>query len=206
MKQNEIMLNALSREELEDLLGEQHIGTSYDTPLRKDAFDLRDEEKMKVISSHFREIMLTLGLDLQDDSLRGTPKRVAKMFVKEIFSGLNPENKPAVALSDNKYNYNQMLVEKNITLYSNCEHHFVPIIGKAHIGYISSGKVIGIKNQSNSSILLTKAAGTGKAYYSNCKRIKNSFANRQRCSADRCSTFMCFFQGCKRHKQQYSYG
>jgi len=144
MKQNEIMLNALSREELEDLLGEQHIGTSYDTPLRKDAFDLRDEEKMKVISSHFREIMLTLGLDLQDDSLRGTPKRVAKMFVKEIFSGLNPENKPAVALFDNKYNYNQMLVEKNITLYSNCEHHFVPIIGKAHIGYISSGKVIGL--------------------------------------------------------------
>jgi len=144
MKQNEIMLNALSREELEDLLGEQHIGTSYDTPLRKDAFDLTDEEKMKVISSHFREIMLTLGLDLQDDSLRGTPKRVAKMFVKEIFSGLNPENKPAVALFDNKYNYNQMLVEKNITLYSNCEHHFVPIIGKAHIGYISSGKVIGL--------------------------------------------------------------
>ena len=144
MKQNETMLNTLSREELEDLLGEHHIGTSYNTPLRKDAFDLPDEEKMKVISSHFREIMLTLGLDLQDDSLKGTPKRIAKMFVKEIFSGLNPENKPAVALFNNKYNYNQMLVEKNITLYSNCEHHFVPIIGKAHIGYISSGKVIGL--------------------------------------------------------------
>ena len=144
MKHNEIMLNALSLEELEDLSGEQHIGTSYNTPLRKDAFDLTDEEKMKDISSHFREIMLTLGLDLQDDSLKGTPKRIAKMFVKEIFSGLNPENKPAVALFNNKYNYNQMLVEKNITLYSNCEHHFVPIIGKAHIGYISSGKVIGL--------------------------------------------------------------
>jgi len=136
--------NNMTLEELEDLFGEQHIATSYDTPMRKDAFDLSDEEKMKIISRHFREIMLTLGLDLQDDSLKGTPKRVSKMFVKEIFSGLNPENKPSVALFDNKYNYNQMLVEKNITLYSNCEHHFVPIIGKAHIGYISSGKVIGL--------------------------------------------------------------
>jgi len=148
VNQNEIMLNTpgnnLTLEELEDLFGEQHIGTSYDTPMRKDAFDIPDEEKIKIISRHFREIMLTLGLDLQDDSLKGTPKRVAKMFVKEIFSGLNPGNKPVIALFDNKYNYNQMLVEKNITLYSNCEHHFVPIIGKAHIGYISSGKVIGL--------------------------------------------------------------
>jgi GTP cyclohydrolase I len=147
MKQNEMMLNTPGNNltlELEDLFGEQHIATSCDTPLRNDAFYLSDEEKMKIISRHFREIMLTLGLDLQDDSLRGTPKRVAKMFVKEIFSGLNPENKPVIALFDNKYNYNQMLVEKNITLYSNCEHHFVPIIGKAHIGYISSGKVIGL--------------------------------------------------------------
>ncbi|MEP6950802.1 MAG: GTP cyclohydrolase I FolE [Ginsengibacter sp.] len=148
MMQNEMMLNTagnkLSLEELEDLFGEQHIATSYDTSLRNDAFDLSDEEKVKIIARHFREIMLTLGLDLQDDSLRGTPKRVAKMFVKEIFSGLNPDNKPVIALFDNKYNYNQMLVEKNITLYSNCEHHFVPIIGKAHIGYISSGKVIGL--------------------------------------------------------------
>lgn len=148
MKQNEIVWNTpgnkMSLEELEELLGEQHAGTCYDTPLRKDAFDLSDEEKIQVISRHFREIMLTLGLDLQDDSLKGTPKRVAKMFVKEMFGGLNPENKPGLALFDNKYNYNQMLVEKNITLYSNCEHHFVPIIGKAHIGYISSGKVIGL--------------------------------------------------------------
>jgi GTP cyclohydrolase I len=134
----------LSATEIEDLLGEQHIGTSYDTPLRSDAFDLSDEEKMSKISHHFREIMQTLGLDLTDDSLNGTPGRVAKMFVKEIFSGLNPENKPAIALFDNKYQYNQMLVEKNITLYSNCEHHFVPIIGKAHVAYISSGKVIGL--------------------------------------------------------------
>ncbi|MBN8672879.1 MAG: GTP cyclohydrolase I FolE [Chitinophagales bacterium] len=129
---------------LEDVIGEQHISTSYDTPLRADAFDLTDEEKIKIISGHFREIMNTLGLDLSDDSLRGTPGRVAKMFVKEIFSGLDPRNKPAIALFENKYRYNQMLVEKNITFYSNCEHHFVPIIGKVHVAYISSGKVIGL--------------------------------------------------------------
>lgn len=130
--------------ELAELLGEQHIGTSYDTPLRTDAFDLSDDEKIKTIAHHFRQIMQTLGLDLNDDSLNGTPKRVAKMYVKEIFSGLNPANKPQVALFENKYRYNQMLVEKNITLYSNCEHHFVPIIGKAHVAYISAGKVIGL--------------------------------------------------------------
>jgi GTP cyclohydrolase I len=130
--------------EIEEILGEQHIGTSYDTPLRKDAFDLSDQEKIGTIAYHFREIMQTLGLDLTDDSLNGTPNRVAKMYVKEIFSGLNPANKPKIALFDNKYQYNQMLVEKNIVLYSNCEHHFVPIIGKAHIAYISSGKVIGL--------------------------------------------------------------
>lgn len=136
--------NDLSLEEIEELLGEQHIGTSYDTPLRDDAFVLTDEEKIKIISHHFREIMNTLGLDLTDDSLNGTPLRVAKMYVKEIFRGLDSKNKPAIALFDNKYRYKQMLVEKNITLYSNCEHHFVPIIGKAHIAYVSSGKVIGL--------------------------------------------------------------
>ena len=136
--------NSQSLLELEDLLGEQHIGTSYDTPLRSDAFDLSDEEKIRIISGHFREIMITLGRDLSDDSLNGTPGRVAKMYVKEIFGGLNAKNKPDIALFDNKYRYSQMLVEKNITLYSNCEHHFVPIIGKAHIAYILSGKVIGL--------------------------------------------------------------
>jgi len=130
--------------ELEDLLGEQHIGTSHDTPLRNDAFDLSDNEKMSLIAYHFREIMQTMGLDMSDDSLNGTPNRVAKMFIKEIFSGLDPKNKPKISLFENKYRYNQMLVERNITLYSNCEHHFVPIIGTAHIGYISSGKIIGL--------------------------------------------------------------
>ncbi len=115
-----------------------------ETPLKPDAFLLADEEKVQLIEEHFVEIMDILGLDLKDDSLKGTPRRVAKMFVKEIFSGLNPENKPKVSLFDNKYKYRQMLVEKNITVKSFCEHHFLPIYGKAHIAYISTGKVIGL--------------------------------------------------------------
>lgn len=125
-------------------IGDEHISTSVETPLRPDAFDLTDEEKKAKIEYHFRQIMETLGLDLTDDSLRGTPKRVAKMYVEEIFSGLKPENKPQIALFENKYEYNGMLVEKNISFYSNCEHHFVPIMGKAHVAYISNGKVIGL--------------------------------------------------------------
>jgi len=129
---------------LEDLLGDEHISTSADTPLRADAFDMDDKTKMLKIEEHFREIMNVLGLDLTDDSLRGTPKRVAKMYVQEIFSGLNPKNKPEIALFENKYKYKEMLVEKDITFYSNCEHHFVPIFGKAHVAYISNGQVIGL--------------------------------------------------------------
>ena len=124
--------------------GDNHITTSMDTPLREDAFKLDDETKIELIEEKFRDIMNILGLDLNDDSLSGTPHRVAKMYISEIFSGLNPENKPKIALFDNKYKYNEMLVEKNITFYSNCEHHFVPIIGKAHVAYISNGKVIGL--------------------------------------------------------------
>jgi GTP cyclohydrolase I len=127
-----------------DEVGDDHLFTSLDTPLREDAFRISDTEKKKIIAFHFAEIMKTLGLDLTDDSLKGTPQRVAKMYVDEIYSGLNPKNKPQVALFENKYQYNQMLVEKNISLYSNCEHHFVPIMGLAHVAYISSGKVIGL--------------------------------------------------------------
>ncbi|WP_128543469.1 GTP cyclohydrolase I FolE [Larkinella soli] len=127
-----------------DEIGDEHIASSYDTPLREDAFDIDDNRKIELIEKHFREIMNILGLDLTDDSLKGTPKRVAKMYVKEIFSGLNPVNKPKVTLFDNKYQYNEMLVEKGITVQSHCEHHFVPILGKAHVAYISSGKVIGL--------------------------------------------------------------
>jgi GTP cyclohydrolase I len=125
-------------------MGNHHVLTGYDTPLRKDAFALSDTEKMTRIAASFREIMETLGLDLRDDSLKGTPERVARMYVQEVFSGLNPANKPKMALFENPYQYNQMLVEKDITFYSNCEHHFVPIYGKAHLAYISSGKVIGL--------------------------------------------------------------
>ena len=127
-----------------DLIGDNHIMTSLETPLREDAFDLSDEEKMKTIEFHYRKIMETLGLDLTDDSLSGTPKRVAKMYIKELFKGLDPANKPKVSTFDNKYQYNDMLVEKNITVYSNCEHHFLPIIGKAHVAYIPNGRVIGL--------------------------------------------------------------
>ena len=127
-----------------DELGEDHVGTSDETPLRKDAFDMSDEEKMDRIEDHFREIMEIMGMDLTDDSLSGTPRRVAKMFIKEVFKGLNPANKPSPTMFENRYNYSRMLVEKDINIYSTCEHHFLPIYGKAHIAYISSGKVIGL--------------------------------------------------------------
>lgn len=149
MKLNGTSSNTLHRDLLRDIdiieAGDDHMYTgSVETPMRDDAFVLTNSEKKEKIAKHFKEIMLTLGLDLDDDSLKGTPERVAKMYVEEIFSGLDPTNKPKPALFENKYAYNEMLVEKNITLYSNCEHHFVPIIGKAHIAYISNGKVIGL--------------------------------------------------------------
>jgi GTP cyclohydrolase I len=125
-------------------LGDDHVSTSEETPLREDAFVLTDEEKIGRIKESVREIMLTLGLDLEDDSLKGTPNRVAKMFVKEIFGGLHPERKPKSSTFDNKYKYGEMLVEKNITLYSTCEHHLLPIVGRAHVAYISKGTVVGL--------------------------------------------------------------
>lgn len=140
LKQKTNPLNGFSHEDI----GDEHLYTGLKTPLRADAFKLSDTEKKERIAILFEEIMDVMGLDLTDDSLKGTPKRVAKMYIDEIFSGLNPKNKPKVALFDNKYQYNQMLVEKNITFYSNCEHHFVPIIGTAHVAYISSGTVIGL--------------------------------------------------------------
>lgn len=135
--------NILTNISVEDI-GNDHLYTSLETPMVADAFSKSDTEKKEIIAFHFTEIMKALDLDLTDDSLKGTPERVAKMYIEEIFSGLNPKNKPKMALFENKYQYNQMLVEKNITFYSNCEHHFVPIYGKAHVAYISSGKVIGL--------------------------------------------------------------
>ena len=123
---------------------EGHYSSSFETPMRADAFELDDDTKIELIAKHFAGIIQILGLDLDDDSLKDTPKRVAKMYVKEIFSGLNPANKPAPTLFKNAYHYNQMLVERNITVFSNCEHHFVPIVGKAHVAYISNGQVIGL--------------------------------------------------------------
>jgi len=127
-----------------ELNGDAHQMTSTETPLRDDAFVKSDSEKIDNIERLFGDIMEELGLDLSDDSLKGTPYRVAKMYVKEMFQGLNPKNKPSLSVFDNKYQYNKMLVEKDITFSSACEHHFLPIVGKAHIGYISSGKVIGL--------------------------------------------------------------
>ena len=127
-----------------DELGEDHLGTSSDTPLRKDAFQISDSDKIESIKEDVKSILHTLGMDLTDDSLKGTPKRVAKMFVNEIFGGLNPKKMPKASTFDNKYKYGEMLVEKNITLYSTCEHHLLPIVGKAHIAYISNGTVVGL--------------------------------------------------------------
>ena len=127
-----------------DLIGDNHVMTSLETPMREDAFVLSNEEKMDKIEFHFEKIMEALGLDLSDDSLKGTPKRVAKMYIKELFKGLDPANKPSMSAFDNKYQYNRMLVEKNITVYSNCEHHFLPIVGSAHVAYIPNGRVIGL--------------------------------------------------------------
>jgi GTP cyclohydrolase IA len=127
-----------------DALGDNHVGTSTNTPLRADAFNLSKEEKIDIIQDDVRRIMETLGLDLSDDSLKGTPHRVAKMFVKEIFAGLDPNKKPKASTFENKYKYGEMLVEKNITVYSTCEHHLLPIVGKAHVAYISNGTVVGL--------------------------------------------------------------
>tara|TARA_B100000427_G_scaffold159152_1_gene132153 strand:- start:196 stop:885 length:690 start_codon:yes stop_codon:yes gene_type:complete len=127
-----------------DDLGEDHVQTSDITPLREDAFEKSNEEKISIIKKNIKEIMHTLGLDLNDDSLMGTPARVAKAYVNEIFSGLNPNLKPKSSVFENKYNYGEMLVEKNITVYSTCEHHLLPIVGKAHVAYISNGTVIGL--------------------------------------------------------------
>ena len=125
-------------------MGDSHVGSSKETPLREDAFEMDDQLKIELIAKHFKEIMHVLGLDLADESLKGTPLRVAKMFINEHFKGLDPKNKQTPTLFENSYDYSEMLVEKDIEFYSTCEHHFVPIFGKAHVSYISSGQVIGL--------------------------------------------------------------
>ncbi len=137
-------LNTKMNDERIEELGENHVGTSAKTPLRADAFEISDEEKINKIQESVKDILHTLGMDLTDDSIQGTPKRVAKAFVNELFMGLNPKNKPSASTFENNYNYGEMLVEKNIVVYSTCEHHLLPIIGRAHVAYISNGKVIGL--------------------------------------------------------------
>jgi GTP cyclohydrolase I len=127
-----------------DSIGDDHVSSSINNPLKKDAFRISDSEKIKLIEEKVYEILDVLGMDLTDDSLKGTPKRVAKMFVKEIFGGLNPDNRPIPSTFKNKFKYGEMLVEKNITLYSTCEHHLLPIVGFAHVAYISNGTVVGL--------------------------------------------------------------
>jgi GTP cyclohydrolase I len=134
----------INNEEFQDEIGNSHISSSATNPVRIDAFDITDDEKIEKIKKDVENILLTLGMDLTDDSLKGTPNRVAKMFVKEIFGGLNPVKKPNASTFENNYKYGEMLVEKNITLYSTCEHHLLPIIGRAHVAYISKGRVIGL--------------------------------------------------------------
>lgn len=134
----------INSEDFQDEIGNNHIATSAENPIRKDAFELTDEQKIESIKKDVHNILATLGMDLTDDSMKGTPNRVAKMFVKEIFGGLNPAKKPSASTFDNNYKYGEMLVEKNITLYSTCEHHLLPIIGRAHVAYISSGRVVGL--------------------------------------------------------------
>lgn len=138
-------MNTDSKIDTPDEQGDLHISNAnIATPLKANAFEMDDAEKIKIIQGHFEKIMDTLGLDLEDDSLKGTPKRVAKMFVQEVFGGLHPDRKPSASTFDNKYNYGEMLVEKNIVVYSTCEHHFLPIVGRAHVAYISKGRVIGL--------------------------------------------------------------
>ncbi|MET1259238.1 GTP cyclohydrolase I FolE [Flagellimonas sp. DF-77] len=127
-----------------EALGDQHVSTSVDTPMRADAFMLSEQEKIEKIQHHFGKIMETLGLDMDDDSLSGTPYRFAKMYVKELFYGLDPSNRPKVSTFENKYGYRKLLVEQDINIDSSCEHHFLPIVGKAHIGYIPKDKVVGL--------------------------------------------------------------
>ncbi|WP_353087180.1 GTP cyclohydrolase I FolE [Flavobacterium sp.] len=134
----------ISEDQLHDDIGNNHIATNESTPLRTDAFELTEDQKIALIKKDVQNILHTLGMDLSDDSLKGTPNRVAKMFVKEIFGGLNPQKKPSSSTFENKYKYNEMLVEKNITVYSTCEHHLLPIVGRAHVAYISNGKVVGL--------------------------------------------------------------
>ena len=127
-----------------ELIDQDHKNFSIETPLRDDAFEISDDEKISIIQKNVKEILETLGMDMTDDSLKGTPKRVAKAYVKELFGGLDPKNLPTSSTFENKYQYGEMLVEKNITVFSTCEHHLLPIYGKAHVAYFAKDRVVGL--------------------------------------------------------------
>lgn len=129
---------------LDNIEDNDHLSSNEQTPLRADAFEKSDTEKIESIKKDVHHILETLGMDMSDDSLKGTPNRVAKMFVNEIFGGLRPDRKPSASTFENKYKYNEMLVEKDIVVYSTCEHHLLPIVGRAHVAYISNGSVVGL--------------------------------------------------------------
>lgn len=116
------------------------ISVTEEKPERK----LTNKEKIDAIAHHFSSIMKILDLDLNDDSLKDTPKRVAKMYVEEIFEGLDDSKIPNIKKFENSFDYKGIILEKNISLFSLCEHHFVPIIGKAHIGYFANKKIVGL--------------------------------------------------------------
>ena len=201
MRQKEILLNIQPLNLPDDDLEDGHVLSSFETPLRADAFELDDEVKIERIEKHFREIMTILGLDLTDDSLNGTPRRVAKMYVKEVFSGLNPKNRPHARLFENKYNYDQMLVEKDITFYSHCEHHFVPIYGKAHVAYFSAGKVIGLSKINRIVQYFAKTApGSGKVNRADREGDRKSFAHPGCWRRSRCEPYVCCFPWCWRYQ------
>jgi GTP cyclohydrolase I len=185
MKPKEILSNTRFIDLSDEEIGDEHLSTTANTPLREDAFEMDDDLENGADRKHFREIMHVLGLDLTDDSLKGTPRRVAKMYVKEIFSGLNPQNKPSIALFENKYKYNEMLVEKDITFYSNCEHHFVPIFGKAHVAYISNGQVIGLSKINRVvQYFARRPASAGASDRADCQRTERDAADGRRSRCD----------------------
>ncbi|UAB82403.1 GTP cyclohydrolase I FolE [Marixanthomonas sp. SCSIO 43207] len=119
-----------------------HVVTT--NPLRDDAFDKHEALKIKLITGKFKDIIEILGFDLTNDSIKDTPNRIAKMYVNEVFKGLNPKNKPKITVFKNEYSYHTPLTELNIPFTSFCEHHFVPIQGKANIAYVPKDYVIGL--------------------------------------------------------------
>lgn len=200
MKLNGTSSNTLVNDhELADAIGENHSFKSLETPIRKDAFMLSDEKKIDLISSHFHEIMHILGLDMDDESLKGTPYRVAKMYVNEVFSGLKEENKPTPTMFENHYGYEQMLVERDISFYSTCEHHFVSIFGKAHVAYFATGNVIGLSKLNRIVQYYARRPQVQERLTEQIANELKDFRNRRCGCCDGCQSPLCSITRCQRH-------